>query len=239
MTAPSDDRVRRGLGAQMAAREVRLAGSDRHLGWKVGFGTPAALEKFGLSKPLVGHMFVSNQLPSGGTAKVRAWTKPAAEPEVGVRIGSRIRPTMTDEEVLGAVKTIFPAIELADVFFPPEDVAAILESNIFHRHVITGPEAPLGGLPPLADLTGQLSRNGGAPGAVAGFEKNTGDIVSILRFLAEDLETVGLSLDAGDIVITGSVTPPVFLGDTDSQIAFEIDGIGSVSVNLDWSIAAR
>ena len=49
-----DARVVRGMQAQLELRRRRLDGGDEPLGWKVGFGAPAMLERLGISGPLVG-----------------------------------------------------------------------------------------------------------------------------------------------------------------------------------------
>ena len=52
----ADPRVRRGLEAQLAARERRLAAGERPLGWKLGFGSPEARERLDTAAPLVGFL---------------------------------------------------------------------------------------------------------------------------------------------------------------------------------------
>jgi len=42
------------MARQLAARKRRLLSGDSPLGWKVGFGAPAAMSKLGISEPLVG-----------------------------------------------------------------------------------------------------------------------------------------------------------------------------------------
>ena len=46
MSAPWDDpRVARGMKAQLEQRRERIAAGEKALGWKVGFGAPAAMGK--------------------------------------------------------------------------------------------------------------------------------------------------------------------------------------------------
>jgi 2-keto-4-pentenoate hydratase len=42
-----DPRILRGMALQLGRRRDRLNAGQRPLGWKVGFGAPAALQKFG------------------------------------------------------------------------------------------------------------------------------------------------------------------------------------------------
>jgi 2-keto-4-pentenoate hydratase len=41
-------RIQRGTAAMLELRRTRLAEGDRPLGWKVGFGSPAAFELLGI-----------------------------------------------------------------------------------------------------------------------------------------------------------------------------------------------
>jgi 2-keto-4-pentenoate hydratase len=52
------------MDRQLTLRQARLDAGETSLGWKVGFGAPAALERLGLDAPLVG--FLTGSLaPSG------------------------------------------------------------------------------------------------------------------------------------------------------------------------------
>jgi 2-keto-4-pentenoate hydratase len=54
-----DPRIERGLLAQLTARRGRIEAGDRSLGWKLGMGVPAAMQKLGTSAPLVGYLLES------------------------------------------------------------------------------------------------------------------------------------------------------------------------------------
>jgi 2-keto-4-pentenoate hydratase len=90
VTAFTDDaRVRKGLETQLAARRQRIAAGEKPLGWKMGFGAPAALTLMKLPMPLIGYLMAGAQLPSGATVDVKGYLKPVAEP--GSRCGLAAR----------------------------------------------------------------------------------------------------------------------------------------------------
>jgi 2-keto-4-pentenoate hydratase len=41
-------------------------------------------------------------------------------------------------------------------------------------------------------------------------------------------------LKAGDVIITGSITPPIMLDKDETGLGHVLDPIGEVSVNFDW-----
>ncbi len=222
--------VAAGMAVQAAERRQRITAGERPIGWKLGFGTPAALAKFALTAPLVGYMMEASVLASGAEADLSGWVKPVAEPEIAVRIGADVAEGAAFTSA--AIEAFAPAIELADLFFPPEDAEKILAHNIYHRYVLTGAFRPAGAGFDWSRLRGTVRRNGEVHASVEDVEANTGRFVEILRTCVDTLAAGGERLRKGDIVILGSVVPPIFLASTDTEVAFEIFGAGRVSVRL-------
>ena len=48
--------IKKGMTAQLAKRRARIAAGEKPLGWKVGLGAPASMQKLGLRAPLVGFL---------------------------------------------------------------------------------------------------------------------------------------------------------------------------------------
>jgi 2-keto-4-pentenoate hydratase len=233
MTAAlADARIAAGMRAQLEARRRQIAAGARPIGWKVGFGAPAALEKFAISAPLIGFMLDRNVLAPGATVSLAGWVKPAAEPEIAVEMAANLPGGGARAATADAIGAIGPAIELADVDVPPEDVATILAGNIFHRHVLLGPRdrGREGGR--TDGLHARILRNGAAHADTTELEANTGKLVDIVRHVADVLAECGEQLKAGDVIIAGSVIAPIFLGSDDRALHYALDPIGSVAVRF-------
>jgi 2-keto-4-pentenoate hydratase len=228
----ADPRIRRGTEAQLARRRERIAAGDRAIGWKVGFGAPQAMQRLGLTAPLVGHLMESGRVAAGGTVSLAGWTKPVAEPELAVHMGRDLAGDADEAAVRAAISAIGPAIELADLDPPPEDVATILSGNIFQRHVVLGPADASRAGGRLDGLTACVTRNGAEIAATAELEGNTGEIVAIVRHVAAFLAGFGERLRAGEFVIAGSIVPPVFLDATDEEFALCLAPLGGVEVRF-------
>src|SRR5688572_1490420 len=57
MSAPWYDlRIARGMAAQLTHWHQRLKDGEKAIGWKVGFGAPAAMETLKITAPLIGHL---------------------------------------------------------------------------------------------------------------------------------------------------------------------------------------
>ena len=237
----TDARVLAGMRAQLDMRATRIAAGARHLGWKAGFGAPAALGKFSLPGPLVGFMLTEARVASGDTVSVAGWAKPVAEPEIAVWLGEDLADGRDPAAVKAAISALSSAIELADLTPPPDDVTQILSGNIYHRRVILGrPESARAGAR-LDGLVGKVTRTGAQAPAVAAaaLEANTGRILDVVAHMATTLASCGVKLCRGDVIICGSVVPPLFLERSDTKVAFALTaeqaGLGEVSVKLAWS----
>ena len=234
MTARSpldDPRIARGMATQLALRRERLAAGARSLGWKVGFGAPAALQKFAIDAPLVGFLTDRALLASGATASVAGWTKPVAEPEVAVYLGRDLDPGADRDAARAAIAAIGPAIELADLDRPPEDVEAILAGNIYQRHVVLGPRDATRAGCVLDGIAATVARNGEVAARTADPQALTGDYLDIVRHVASLLAACGERLRAGELIITGSVVPPLFVA-AGETVSFDLAPVGAVSVRL-------
>jgi len=201
-----DDRIAGGMRDQLAVRDERVRGGDRQIGWKVGFGAPAAAAALDLDRPLVGFLMESGLLAVGDDVPVGSWTKPMLEPEIAAHIERDVAGGASWDDVRAAIGGLSAAIELADVDPPPTDVRAILAGNIFNRHVLLGPvdrERSTGeGIGCRLLVDGEEVAATGDPAAL------TGELVEVVRLTAELLDACGEQLRAGEVVITGSVLPP-------------------------------
>ena len=226
-----DPRILRGMAAQLARRRERLDAGERPLGWKVGFGAPAAMQKFATKAPLVGFLTDGALVATGATVSLSGWAKPVAEPEIAVHLGRDLPAGADRDTVKVAIAGLGPAIELADVDRPPEDVERILAGNIYQRGVIVGPcdRSRAGGV--VAGLHGHIARNGSAFAQTSDPQALTGELIDIVRHVADTLAAFGETLRAGQIIITGSIVPPLWV-EAGEEIVFRLDPVGSVSVRF-------
>jgi 2-keto-4-pentenoate hydratase len=227
-----DPRIRKGLTAQLAARRARIAKGETPIGWKVGFGAPAALEKFGLAKPVTGYLMQKAMLRSGGAASFLGWMKPVAEPEIAVHMRKDLGANPDAATVAAAIASLTPAIELADFDPPPtaETLDTVLANDIFQRHVVLGVQSRSGSS--TAGLVGHVKRRGVEAGRTDDPEALTGKLIDIVGHVASVLAAFGERLRAGDIIICGSILPPIFIDDDETELVYDLDPIGSVSVRF-------
>jgi 2-keto-4-pentenoate hydratase len=231
MTTIDDPRILRGMAAQLGRRSERLDAGEQPLGWKVGFGSPAAMQKFGIKAPLIGFLTDRALVATGTTVSLAGWSKPAAEPEIAVHMGRDLPAGADRDTVKAAIAGLGPAIELADVNRPPDDVEHILAGNIYQRGIVVGPcdASRAGGV--VGGLHGRIARNGSAFAQTSDPQALTGELIDIVRHVAGTLAAFGETLRAGQIIITGSIVPPLWV-EAGEEIAFELDPVGGVSIRF-------
>ena len=147
---------------------------------------------------------------------------------------SDLRGGATAETALAAVKEILPAIELADMdpVATPDNLDVVLEGDIFQRHVILCGNTRFGGS--TDGLTSRVIRKGTQFANTNAPEALTGKLGDIVAHVANTLSAFGEKLSAGDVIITGSITPPIMLETGDDALTHALDPIGEVSVQLAW-----
>ena len=213
-----DERVTRGMKSLLGERRRRLARDDRPLGWKLGFGTSAAMEKLGIDGPLVGYLLESGRLESGAVVDIANWGNPRLEPEIVARVGED-----------GGIAAIGAAIELIDLDPSVGDPEDILAAGIFQRHVMLGPVTEGAS---VADVSLRLSVNGEEVAAADDVTEATGDLEGLVAHVAKTLEAAGESLERGDMVICGSIVTALEIAPGD-EVEVALAPLGSLAVSFE------
>jgi len=232
MTAWDDPRIARGMEKQLGDRRARIAAGEKPLGWKVGLGAPPAMERLRIKAPLVGYMMQKSLLPNRVTVPVGNWHKPVAEPEVAVYVGRDLPGGADRPTAAGAIAALGPAIELADLNPPPDDVEVTLAGNIFHRHVILGPEDKSRAGAKLDGLVGHVFRRGTLAAKQDKIEALIGEMIGIVQHVAGTLAAYGETLSAGDVIITGSIVPPPFIEPDETEFEYRLEPVGELAVRF-------
>jgi 2-keto-4-pentenoate hydratase len=235
MTAAWEDpRICRGMAVQLRRRRELLDSGHKPLGWKLAFGGPAALERLRIDAPLVGFLTDRAVVPSGSTLSLSGWKKPVAEPEIAVHLGKDIPAGSERSTAIAAIAGLGPAIEVADVDHPSDDVEGTLACDIYQRHIILGCNdlTRAGGI--LSGLSCRVLKNAKEIANITepqALQKLTGELIDIVRHTANLLEAFGEKLQAGQIIISGSIIPPIWV-EPGEEIVFNLAPADSISIRF-------
>jgi len=226
-----DPRIKSGMEQQLRWRRELLAAGGKPLGWKLAFGGPAALERLRINAPLVGFLMADAVAASGSTVSFAGWKKPAAEPELAVYMGKDLSSGADRKSTTDAIAGLGAAIELADVDHPSDDVEGTLARNIYQRHVILGPCDATRAGGNLSSLNARVFRNGAEMANTSDLQALTGELITIVGHVADLLAHFGETLRAGQIIIAGSITPPIWVN-TGESIGFQLEPQQPIFINF-------
>jgi 2-keto-4-pentenoate hydratase len=220
-------RVQLDLLARWQAAGKKLAG------WKIGLSGASARKRMGLSEPFTGYLLDHGHFESGHSFAYDSIPRPILESEMCFTIGSRITgPGVTREQVLRAIGAVEPAFEIAYTGTMMADMPLGIADGAAQLAFVTG--TALAPYPRGLDLGGvsvELRKNGEAVDRAVNREVND-DPLDCIAWLANHLGKHGLALEAGQRVITGSVTKPVGIAKGD-RFEATFAGIGTVSTSFE------
>ncbi len=225
--------------AVQAALVSRLS-EDRgpQLGWKVGATNETVQTLMSTPEPFYGSLLAGNRLSSGAQVSMGDLITPLLECEVAMELGADLAgPSVTVQAAGAAIARIMPSFEIVDPrtrAWKTGPVNAIADNALQTRFVLGEPVGYDAGVD-LSQIHVTLTR---ADQVVAeGDGTNVlGDPLNVLAWLANTLPKRGHALRAGDLVMTGTITPVIELSAGDAMTAaFAIPGgldLGAVSAQF-------
>jgi 2-keto-4-pentenoate hydratase len=223
---------------------VRALGASqgRVVGYKAGLTNTAVQKRFNWNAPVRGTLFERMIVADGAEVPAKFGARPLFEADLVVEVGSSaIHDAKTPLEVLGALRSIRPFIELPDlVVQDPAKLGGIgiTAINVGARLGVLGAPIAASADPKLADalrdMTVRLVDG-------TGKELDTGRGSAILEhplnaviWLAQDLKQAGIMLEPGDLLSLGSFSRllPPQPGTTVRAVYEGLPGTPSVSVRF-------
>ena len=211
--------------------ERRVNSGEKIVGHKVGLTSQAIQDQLGVDEPDFGRLFDS-MFVTGRTIPVSELIEPRVEPEVGFLLEERLDPPVTYLDVLDATNAVLPVLEIIDSRILDWDINIqdTISDNASSALYLTGEAISS---PDGADLSLEgvkLYRNGilKASGVGAAVLEHPARAVA---WLANTLADKDEQIEAGHIVLSGSFTPAVDIGQGDVLTA-EFTSIGSITARL-------
>jgi 2-keto-4-pentenoate hydratase len=204
------------------------------VGYKVGL-TSAPMQAFcRIDHPIAGVVLARRVHRSGAAVRRADFGRLGLEFEIAVRIKSDV-PVMarpcTAETIAPHIDGVTAAIELVDdrsADYSNLDVLSLVADNSWNGGIVLAEFAT--SWPDLENVLGRATKDGAAIGE--GFGRDIlGHPFNSAAWLATQLHSRGVSLKAGQVVMTGSVMKTVF-PDSDASYRFDLEGIGSVEVQV-------
>jgi 2-keto-4-pentenoate hydratase len=209
---------REAYGVQLGFLDRLVAEGEAHAGWKVGLTARAMQEQWGIYEPVFGFLLASGRRDTGAVFPFGELIQPGFENELCLTIGTRLQgPGVTAEQARAAIAAVAPALEIVERRGDfSADLNLALADNSQQKAFVTGPETTA--LPPgtrLAETAVEIVVNGRSVESTRGAAERTGDQVATVAWLANKLAEFGRRLEAGQRIMSGSLTRqyPIARGD--------------------------
>ncbi|MEM9030254.1 MAG: fumarylacetoacetate hydrolase family protein [Pseudomonadota bacterium] len=204
---------------------------DSLAGWKLGLGSINAMKGAGLARPVIGRVFKGRLFEDGADVPAPAGSVGMIEIEIAFTLSRDVAPgdSITNPRDMIASANLVSEIVLSR-FVDRTTVGLpsfVADSVGFHALVI-GPQVSLDDVPAIASSVTVDSNGERAVGAQQGDDAI--DPFEMMTYLMAHTAERGLSLKAGEIVTTGSISKP-FDADVPAKIVAETSG-GAVSYSL-------
>jgi 2-oxopent-4-enoate/cis-2-oxohex-4-enoate hydratase len=218
---------------QLRFIQRRLDAGERVVGKKIGVTSKVVMDMLKVNQPDFGHLLSGMVFNEGEPLRMSQFIAPKAEAEVAFILAHDLTgPGVTAADVLRATDCVMPCFEIVDSRI--KDWKIKIQDTVADNAscgVLT-----LGGTrksPRQLDLAlaGMVLEKNGEIVSTSTGASVQGSPVNAVAWLANTLGRLGISLKAGDIILSGSQSPlvPVVAGDS---LYCSVGGLGSTSVRF-------
>lgn len=211
----------------------RTAEGERVIGKKIGVTSKAVQDMLGVHQPdfgfLTDAMFVEGDIDIAANRLIQ----PRAEAEIAFILNDSLDgPGITAEQVIEATEAIVPCFEIVDSRIDDWKIGIVdtVADNASCGVFVLGEARVDPRTHNLPDLKVTVTKNGqflseGLGSAVQG------DPAQAVAWLANTLGEYGVTLEAGDVILSGSLVPlePAIAGDT---FEMELHGVGGCTARF-------
>lgn len=197
---------------QTAVAKLREARGEKVIGYKVGAVTPVNQKMMGLPHPAWGRLWSSELHVNGAKLQKASYANIAIEAEFGITLSRDLEPGMSIDDIAKSVQAVQPLLELHNLLLRSDRPHGpeLIANNAINCGVVRG--APVTDLnaPRQTDL--KLIYDGQIVDQWATLSWPN-DILAAVVWLTGSLAEHGLTLKAGDLILTSAWGPPIPVND--------------------------
>lgn len=213
--------------------ERRQADGEAVIGKKIGVTSKAVQDMLDVRQPDFGYLTDAMVVSSGEPVSTAQLIAPRAEGEIAFVLKKDISgPSVTNADVLAATECVMPCFEIVDSRIRDWQIRIqdTVADNASCGLFVLGDQALS---PRDVDLVtcGMVVEKNGALLSTGAGAAALGSPVNGVTWLANTLGEFGMTLKAGEVILSGSLVPlePVQAGD---NLRVDIGGLGSASVRF-------
>ena len=211
----------------------RLAEGAIVVGHKVGLSSEAMQQMMGVDEPDYGHLLADMEVFQDVEVDTGRYLYPRVEVEVGFVLADDLPGAgCTEDDVLAATAAFAPSIELIDTRITDWKIKLCdtIADNASSAGFVLGTQRVSPKDIDITAIDAVLTRNGEVV-AEGRSDAVLGNPVTAVAWLARKVDSFGVRLRAGDIVLPGSCTRAIDVRPGDEFLA-EFAGLGSVRLSF-------
>jgi 2-oxo-hept-3-ene-1,7-dioate hydratase len=211
-------------------RDRMVAAGRTLVGRKIGLTSKAMQQATGITEPDYGVMFDDTVYPDGADIPVDHFSNVRVEVELAFVLARPLQgPDCTLEDVLAATEYVVPALEILNSHIELEGrtIVDTISDNAAYGAMVLGSvrkrpdEVDLPWIPGVLRKNGEVEETGVAAGVL-------GHPATGVAWLANKLHQHGARLEAGEVILAGSFTRPVWVSRGD-EVVCEYGPMGTVT----------
>ncbi|MEM7436146.1 MAG: fumarylacetoacetate hydrolase family protein [Myxococcota bacterium] len=221
------------VSLRMVNRRIEDDG-EKIIGKKIGVTSRAVQEMLGVFQPDFGYLTDKMVYPNGGAMPIsEQLIQPRAEGEIAFKLDKDLRgPGVTNQDVVDATAYVMACFEVVDSRVHDWNVKIqdTVADNASCGLFVLGDEHADPGLLDFPSLKMRVYKNGEPLSEGVGAAALDSPL-NCVSWLANTLSEFGITLNAGDVVLSGSLVPlePVVAGD---EMNLEVEGVGTAAVRF-------
>jgi 2-oxo-hept-3-ene-1,7-dioate hydratase len=211
-------------------RDRMVAAGRTLVGRKIGLTSKAMQQATGITEPDYGVMFDDTVYADGADITVDHFSNVRVEVELAFVLARPLEgPDCTLEDVLAATEYVVPALEILNSHIELEGrtIVDTISDNAAYGAMVLGSvrkrpdEVDLPWIPGVLRKNGEVEETGVAAGVL-------GHPATGVAWLANKLHQHGARLEAGEVILAGSFTRPVWVSRGD-EVVCEYGPMGTVT----------
>ncbi|MFN8089699.1 MAG: 2-keto-4-pentenoate hydratase [Mycobacterium sp.] len=212
----------------------RVRAGTTVIGHKVGLSSEAMQKMMGVDEPDYGHLLADMEVFEDVAVPAGRFLYPRVEVEVGFILADDLPGAgCTEDDVLAATAAFVPSIELIDTRIKDWKIGLCdtIADNASSAGWVLGRERVSPKDIDICGIDAVLKRNGEVV-AEGRSDAVLGNPVTAVAWLARKVDSFGVRLRAGDIVLPGSCTRAIDARPGDEFVA-DFTGLGSVRLSFE------
>ena len=211
----------------------KLVDGARIVGKKIGLTSIKVQEQFGISTPDFGILFDDMEVLNGLSLQISEVMQPKIEGELAFVLGGSLdNDKLTIVDIINSIDYVLPSLEIVGSRIDNWNIriADTVADNASASHYVLGHTPKMLDDIDIVNCKMNMTINGELKSSGSG-KDCLGSPLNAVLWLARKMQAVGQPLQAGELILSGSLGPMVVVNACD-HVDAEFEGLGSVSISF-------